>query len=94
MAKNLTVANLRNAAKLLGANVECDSAGRWETYQVCTPKGKCWEPGLHMLRIDWMAGISEHKQQSLQYGLDRIKEYNGFEDCTDPLCDYCCTPNE
>lgn len=89
MAGKLSVKDLRQAAKKVGATIECDSGGRYEVYQVCTPTGKRWEPGLHMLRVEWMAGIPEHKQLALEDALQRIREFGRPQDCDDPECDYC-----
>lgn len=83
-----TLHGLKKFAKFFGATVECDSAGRYETYQVCAPIGKTWAVGPHMLRVSWHKGDSVYKLDSLVDAIERMTY--GLEDCTEQECDYCC----
>jgi hypothetical protein len=85
-----TVTDLRRAARQCGATVENDSSGRWHTYQVCTPEGKCWEEDLHMLKVCWRLGDpAEWRSAAIEDAIERMESYGSLSDCANPECDYC-----
>lgn len=88
----MTTAQLKRAAREMGATVEDDSSGRWQVYQVCAPVGFYWTglPGTHMLRAAWMTGTPgtpAYRREVITDALSVMQ--HGLTPCEDTECDYC-----
>lgn len=84
-----TLPGLKKFANRLGAAVEDDSSGRYKTFQVIAPDGKTWacDPGLHMLKVEFIYGDSEGMFEAICDAIERMTY--GLEDCPLKDCEFC-----
>lgn len=88
MKTTRTMADVKLAAKRLGATLHKNSTAKVWDYTVEAPRGKVWNCSeVHELVLNQAKGNVDWLLEAIDDLLDRMEQ--GVSDCTNPDCEWC-----